>query len=299
MLDDISLFIHIARNQSLSGAATYLNLPAATVTRRLKKLEETLGCQLIHRSARKFSLTSEGEAYYRSCAHLVEQLETTTRDLNQDLQQLGGQLRVMAPTNISIGLLHPMWSSFIKAYPAIQLHLQLNNEREDLLSAQIDLALRVGPQEDSQLFQKRLGSVSTLLVAAPDYLRQQGEPRSIDELKDHRLITGNILPVWEITNPDTKMRQTFHPQSSTFVNDITLATQMAIDGVGIALLPRSEIHTALENRQLVQLMAPCCGPQRDIYAVWPSGRLLSAKAKCFRDFLQDYMAQIPVLQGQN
>ncbi|MCZ4281445.1 LysR family transcriptional regulator [Kiloniella laminariae] len=296
MFDDLSLFTHIVKNQSLSAAAEYLKLPPATVTRRLKKLEATLGYQLIHRSARKFSLTSEGEAYYQSCAPLLEQLEAATRNLNQDLQQLQGPLRVLAPTNISIGLLQPMWSAFIKSYPAIQLHLLLNNEREDLLSAQIDLALRIGPQEDSQLYQKRLGSVSTVLVAAPDYLQQQGTPRVLADLEQHHLITGNILPVWDLYNPETKIRERFYPQPGTFVNDITLATQMAVDGIGIALLPLSEVSNALQTNQLIRILPPYHGPQRDIFAVWPSGRLLSARAKCLRDFMQSYMAKTAVLQ---
>ncbi|OMH38043.1 LysR family transcriptional regulator [Motiliproteus sp. MSK22-1] len=298
MLDDIALFVHIAQHRGLSATAEMLKVPAATVTRRLQKLETTLGCRLIHRSARKFELTAEGDAYYQAYAGLVKQFEETARDLSSDVHQLHGKLKVMAPTNISIGLLQPMWSAFIGAYPDIQLELMLNNQVEDLLSSQVDIALRIGPQIDSQLYQKRLGSVATILLAAPDYLEQQGRPEVLEDLNHHRLITVSNLPVWKLQKIKTKASATVNPIAATSVNDIRLASQLARDGLGISLLPVSEVKEELQQGRLEQVLAPWCGPERDILAVWPSGRLLSAKARCLRDFMQQHIQKESILQGR-
>lgn len=108
MLDDIALFVHIVQHKGLANTAKQLGLPAATVTRRLQKLETALGCQLIYRSARKFVLTTEGEVYYQAYAHLVNQFEQTTRQLNKETHELSGHLKVLVPTNISVGILQPM-----------------------------------------------------------------------------------------------------------------------------------------------------------------------------------------------
>ncbi len=297
MLDDIVLFVHIVHHRGLAAAAAHLQLPAATVTRRLQKLETTLGCQLIHRSARKFSLTAEGEVYFQAYAKLVQQFETTSRNLSAETHQLSGKLKVLAPTSISIGFLLPMWSAFIKAYPDIQLQLELNNKTEDLLDSQVDIALRIGPQNDSQLYQKRLGSVSTIMVAAPDYLAQFGLPESLEELHKHRLITVNALPVWQLQNKDTKVQASVHPVSATQVNDPRVASQFSVDGLGIALLPLTEVKGELKQGHLVTVLAPWCGPKRDIFAVWPGSRLLSAKAKCLRDFMQQFIEKESTLQG--
>jgi len=297
MLDDITLFVHIVQNRGLAAAAVHLNLPAATVTRRLKKLESTLGCQLIHRSARKFNLTAEGKVYYQAYADLVQQFEVTSRNLSSDIHQLSGKLTVLAPTNASVGILQPMWSAFIKYYPEIQLHLHVSNETKDILAAQVDMALRIGPQADSQLFQKKLGSVSTILVAAPDYLEAEGEPQGLNALHDHRLIVVDTLPVWNLYYRDSGARETIHPRAATMVNDIGLASQLARDGHGIVLLPISEIVEELKQGQLQQVLSPWHGPERDIFAVWPTGRLLSERAKCLRDFMQDYIGKNSVLQG--
>jgi DNA-binding transcriptional LysR family regulator len=297
MLDDVALFIHIARSRGLSSAAAKLNLPAATVTRRLRKLEEEVGAQLVFRSARKFALTTEGEAYYEAFADLVTQFETARQGLRSDLHELRGRLKVAAPTNISVGLLEPMWSGFLNEFPEIQLTLNLSNENKDLLETQIDLALRVGPQTDMRLYQKRLGCVATMLVASPEYLAAAGDLNDPEDLRQHKLIWVSALPVWQLSNLDTGQQETLHLSANVAVDDIGLARQLARDGHGIALLPVSEFWENFETGQLHSVLPRWQGQKRDVYAVWPTGRLLNARAKCLRDYVQEYLAERPVFQG--
>jgi len=298
MIDDIALFIHLVRHRSLAVAAKELNLPAATVTRRLQKLETSLGCKLIHRSARKFELTSEGQSYFQAYSPLVMEFEETARNLSTEIHQLSGPLKVLAPTNISIGILQKMWAGFIKENPNIQLNVELNNVTQDILSSQVDIALRIGPQNDSSLYQKRLGSIATIVVASPEYLSQHGIPESLNDLNPHHLIKTNMLADWELTHKDKGACETIYANGATIVNDIGLATQLCRDGVGIALLPYSEIHTEISEGKLVRVLNSWVGPNRDIYAIWPSGRLLSAKAKSFRHYMTDYISNMKILQGQ-
>ncbi|WP_120497097.1 LysR family transcriptional regulator [Kiloniella sp. EL199] len=303
MFDDISLFVRIVENRSLSAAGQDLNLPAATVSRRLQKLEEKLGCQLVHRSARKFNLTAEGEVYYQAYADLVQQFEATSRNLSADVHQLNGKLTVLAPTNASVGILQPMWSEFIRLYPEIQLNLFLSNQTKDIHQGQVDMALRIGPQEDSQLFQRKLGSVATILVASPDYLARKGEPDDLDIFHEHRILLVNTMPLWRLQYcPEgfvNKNRwEEMRPRATTVIDDIALARQLARDGHGIVLLPVSEIETELSEGTLARVLPEWQGAPREIFAVWPTGRLLSTRAKCLRDFMQDFIARNPILQGE-
>jgi len=291
MYDDIVLFVHIVQQQGLATAAQKLGLPAATVTRRLQRLEASVTRQLIHRSARQFVLTPEGEVFYQAYAGLVEQLEQTQQQLSGELNQLAGPLTVLAPTNISTGLLQPMWSGFIKAYPDIKLELILSNSMESMLSSGADIALRIGPQESSMLYQKRLGSLTTLLVATPEYLTSNGEPKNIDELGQHRLIGTNTLAKWQMVNLDGLSEQEIRPRFSTRVNDVKLATQLVCDDLGISLLPSSEVDYLIKTGQLVNLLPRWQGPKRDLFSVWPSGKLLSARAKCLRDYMEVFIQQ--------
>lgn len=297
MLDDIALFIHIARRRSLAGAAGHLGVPAATVTRRLRKLEEDLGAQLVHRSARKFALTAEGEAYFEAFADLVDQAETTLRGLSNDLHALQGGLKVAAPTNISVGMLQPMWSAFVKTYPEIRLTLTLSNENTDLLERQVDLALRAGPQTDLRLYQQKLGSIATVMVASPGYLAGIRPPSEPGDLAEHKMIKVVALAQWELSNAVTGAGQTVHLNPCVSVDDIGLARQLAVDGHGVALLPVSEVAGDLREGRLRQVLCDWQGPARDIFVVWPTGRLLSARAKCLRDHIVAWVAREPLFRG--
>ena len=291
MFDDIVLFVHIVQNRGLAAAAQQLGMPAATITRRLQRLEADNGCQLLHRSARQFVLTLEGEAFYSAYAPLVAQFESTQRGLSLQLHEMCGKLKVLAPTHISHGILQPMWSGFIKAYPQIQLELLLNNQLEDLLSAKADLALRIGPQQDSLLYQKRLGALHTILVASPEYLQNHHLSANIEGLKDHQLLGSTILSHWELTNTDSGKRTQLHPNFNTITNDLRLIAEFATDGLGIALLPLSEVYKQLQSGQLQHVLARWQGPVRQIFVLWPSGRLLNAKAQCLREYMQQYIEE--------
>jgi LysR family transcriptional regulator, transcriptional activator AphB len=291
MLDDIALFIHIVRRGGLTGAAEHLGMPAATVTRRLQKLERDLGCQLLHRSARQFALTQEGEIYYQSYAGLVEEFENTRQQLNQELKQLSGRLRVLAPTNFSHGALRPMWLEFTRAYPDIQLELILSNHLEDMTKTKADIAIRIGQQPDSLLYQQKLGQMETVLVASANYLKHSMEPATPDDLQNHRIIGSTLRLKWQLVHQESSESREIFPRFSIQSNDITFIKYWVLDGQGIALLPITEIDNELLSGRAVRVLPKWRGQTRDIYAVWPSGRLLSEKAKCLREHIKQFMRE--------
>lgn len=293
MLDDLQLFIHIVQQGGLSGAAGYLNLPPATVTRRLQKLEQQLGCKLLHRSARQCVLSQEGEIYYQAYADLVEQFEQTQRQLSEAQQHLRGKLKVLAPINISHGYLRPMWLGFCRDYPQIQLELVLANHREDLIKSKADLAIRVGPQPDSMLYQQKLGTIDKLLTAAPSYLESHGVPTHPSQLKEHKLIGTTMWTKWQLTHKENAQMQEVFPRFQSIFNDTEMTKHQTCDGQGISLLPLTEVQKELEQGNLIQVLPQWLGERRDVYLVWPSGQLLNEKAKCLRDYLRDFVRRHP------
>ena len=131
MLDDLALFVAIVEAGSLHAAAVKEDLPAATVTRRLQKLESQLGYRLLNRSARRLQPTAEGWQYYEQCRPLVHALRQATQQLDASLSAVSGSIRVLAPVNFASGLLTPAWVSFMRQYPDIRLELELSNLRRD------------------------------------------------------------------------------------------------------------------------------------------------------------------------
>lgn len=289
MLDDIALFIHIVQQGGLSAAASFLNMPAATVTRRLQKLEQDLGCQLLHRSARQCIPTQEGELYYQNYVELIEQFEQTRQQLSADIKQLSGKLKVLAPSNFSHSLLQPMWLGFMRQYPDIQLDLQLSNQLQDILKCKADLAIRIGQQPDSLLYQQKLGELQTILVAAPTFIHEFSWPQPPSQLKDYRLLGSTLRNKWKLMHNNTHQQQEIFPRFSCLSNDLSFLKSAAVDGQGIALLPLNEVRQELQQGLLWHVLPQWCGERREVYVVWPSGRLLSAKAKCLRSYMQNYL----------
>ena len=289
MIDDIALFVHIVQQGDLSSAGRHLGLPLATVTRRLQKLEQQLGCRLLNRSARQCVLTQEGEVHYEAYASLVEQFEQTQRRLSEDMTQLRGHLKVLAPTNISHGFFRSMWLGFTRTYPDIRLELILGNQLQDLVKSRADLAIRIGPQADSLLYQQRLGQIDKILVAAPDYLAQHGEPETPSDLKAHRIIGTTLVSKWTLTHTESGNCQEIYPRHNATFNDTGLAKYLVCDGQGIALLPVTEVKPEIESGALVRILPQWLGDPRDMYLIWPSGRLLNARARCFKDYLLEYV----------
>ena len=278
MFDDLALFVSIVDHGSLQAAARHANLPAATLTRRLQKLEATLGCQLLLRSARSLKPTPEGLLYYEQCRPLLTALTQATATLDDDLNQIKGTLRVLAPLNLSRGLLGPAYASFMAAWPEIRLELSLSNRNEDVWRHGADLAIRVGQQDDPKLRQRRLGVIGIVLVASPAYLAERGAPAHPHDLETHRLLVASPISTWRFTSPD-----------------VELAASLAEAGQGLLYCPRTLCHAALEAGRLVRVLPEWRTPQRTIYAVWPQQQL-PRKVRALLEHLAEFAAANPLLQ---
>ncbi|MBY4676453.1 LysR family transcriptional regulator [Marinobacterium arenosum] len=290
MLDDLKLFTLAVEEASLTAAAERLETTVATVSRRLSALERQLGCKLLHRSPRGLTLTQEGETYYNECAELIQALDQRLGGLDKALHSLAGPLKVLAPTNLAVGPLDPFWPDFIRQYPKIELTLDLNNATIDLKQAQADLAVRIGPQADSTLIQKRLGHIDTVLVTSPSM--DQPLPERIDQLLETPTVATGQLNQWQLSNRDGES-QTLRKKHSYISNDLMMAINLVKGGAGVTLAPLNAVYPLLQSGELVQLLPHWQGQRRELYLVWPYRRSLSARARVLMEQLTDFLQQQP------
>ncbi|AXK38821.1 LysR family transcriptional regulator [Crenobacter cavernae] len=296
MLDDLALFIAIVDAGSLQAAARQHGLPPATLTRRLQRLEGQLGCRLLHRSARRLLPTQAGQAYYEQCRPLVSALKQTTEALDVGMNKVQGLLRVLAPVNLARGLLAPVWTRFLAAHPEIRLELFLSNHNEDLWQHGADVAIRVGEQPDSTLYQRRLGTVELVVAGSPAYLAERGVPTHPVELSAHELLVIEPFGPWRFHDPDGGQTLTIEPSARCKLNELALAVTLAEAGLGLLYCPRLIAHEALQTGRLVQVMPGWTSPGRPLYAVWPQ-RQQPAKVRALIEHLSDFALATPLLQG--
>lgn len=296
MLDELALFVSTVEAGSLRAAAEKASMPAPTLTRRLQKLEQHLGCRLLHRSARRMTPTREGWQYYELCRPLIHSLQQATAKLDVTLHEVSGLIRVLAPTDLANDNLAPAWISFMTQYPEVRLELELNNYTQDLIGSGADLAIRVGAQPDSLLNMRKLGqSKAVLLVASPGYLAKNGTPESIEELKQHDLLISAPLSTWSMRHRQSGESVSWQPQGKFCVNGVYLALQAALAGLGILFCPESLCHNPLQRGDLIQLLPEWQTSSREIYAVWSQQQYVPARVRALIEHLATFCQRNPLL----
>ncbi|NLU97736.1 LysR family transcriptional regulator [Marinomonas sp. UCMA 3892] len=288
MLDDLKIFITAANKNSLTAAAQHLDMTIATVSRRISALEQKLGCELLHRSTKGLTLTPVGESYYRECAEFIDALDQRISNLDQTLNSLKGDLKVLAPVNLGSGPLDAFWQGFVQLYPDIELNIELSNTLQDIRDTRADIALRSGNQPSSSLIQKKLGHIEPILVASPNMAFPL--PKTIEDLQHAPSIASNMFADWLLIN-NQEDRRPLNKEHRHISNDMTITLNLAKAGAGIALIPMSMVHGALETGELIRVLPEWRGQNREIFLVWPYRRSLSARAKLLKEEMTKFLHQ--------
>lgn len=293
-LDDLQLFHQTVQQGSLRAAARTLKMPIATLSRRLQKLETSLGCRLLERSAHHFALTEIGREYFSACGPLLNDLEAVTEQLDAVQHELSGPLKITAPVSLSQHWLGRCFFDFMHRYPNIRLQLIASNQNENLIEQQLDAAIRVGdPQEDNwvarKIWESRLG-----LCATPAYLQRTPPIEHPRDLAQHSLIVAQPLGNWQLTHRTTNESFTVLPQPYFQTSDIGVALDAVEEGFGVLLVSNFYFSDPLARRhELVQVLPDWQGPSRPIYLMYRSRQAVSARLRAFIDHVVEWTERSP------
>jgi DNA-binding transcriptional LysR family regulator len=276
-LRDLRAFCLVVDNGSLTAAARLLRETKGSVSRRLTRLESSLGVPLLRRSPRLVQPTEDGLLYRQRVGQALELLEDATNALNESRGHPRGRIRVTAPPDFANTVLVPVLSRFSEAHRDISLELLLTDRELDFDAHQLDIALRVTPSlRDSSLIAHRLLDVQLGFVASPAYLEREGAPRQLADLAKHR-----VLMMRHGNGPaGIRLIPGVVAQDGAFLRSLALA------GAGIALLPLAVAELELAQGQLVRVL-----PSQDIghgfslYLLHPATPMLPARIRAFRDFM--------------
>src|SRR5271165_2663179 len=190
-LNDIAIFVKVAKYESFSRAAHSLGMPVSTVSRRVSELEEQLGVTLLQRTTRKLTLTAQGQDYFHQCAEPLDILSDAERVLTQTQKKPEGTLKITVPVVLREPAFLDFISDFMTNYPRIKIDLFITNEFVNFVAQNIDMGIRFGELEDSSLVAINLGTSVRYLVATPEYLNGRQIPITPDDLKAHQCILLN------------------------------------------------------------------------------------------------------------
>ncbi|MCU4179452.1 LysR family transcriptional regulator [Bosea sp. BH3] len=292
-LDGIATFVAIAEAGSLSEAARRLRLSKSVVSDRLIELERSLGATLVHRSARRLTLTEDGMAFLERATRITREVTEAAADMAERRGALAGPLVISAPVTFGRMHLGPAIYPFLARHPEIALTLDLDDRRVEAGADSYDAVLRHGPIADSRLVAWTLAPSRRVLVASPDYLERHGSPDSLSALDGHSGIfyTNRGSGDWRFHGSEGMVSVRGRP--SLRVNNGDMMRDAALAGLGIALLPLFIAGADIGSGRL-RIVDIGVQPEPEfIYLAHPEGRRPSAKLRAFADCLRQAFGQPP------
>jgi len=293
-LNEMAVFARVVEAGSFSAAAPALEMPKSTVSRRVARLEQRLGAQLLHRTTRRMRLTDVGSAYYERCAAVVAEAQQADLAVTNLSSVPRGTLRLTAPQLFGDAFLGPVVAEYARRYPEAHVRVTLTERLVDLVAEGFDLAIRAGPLEDSSLIARRLGAGTSYCVCSVEYARARGVPDSPSALAGHDIVGYQSArgPVpWHFDGADGP--ETIAVSARVAFNSFELVRVAALEGLGIANLPAFVCAADLRAGGLRRVLEDWTSDERAIHAVYASSRHLSAKVRLFLDLLVEHFSPDP------
>jgi DNA-binding transcriptional LysR family regulator len=286
-LTDAALFTHAVALGSLSAAGRDLDFSPAVASKRLARLEAELGVRLLQRSSRQLRLTEEGAAFHERCVAILAEVEEARAEAAAGGAGPRGVLRVTATTAFGRHQVSPCAMAFVREHPAVRVELNLDDAVVDMLAGGYDLAVRIGPMEDSRLISRRVAPNHRVVCASPEYLKRRGIPRVPEDLLNHDCLTlytsGSPLQTWTLGRG--RQARAIRVRGPLAADNGEILVDWALAGAGLAFKSIWDIDEELTSGRLVTVLDEYVPESYDIHLVYPSRQFLPAKTRHFIDAL--------------
>lgn len=299
-LEDMALLVAVAEAGGLSAAGRRLSLSPATMTARLKAMEERYQTRLFHRSTRAITLTNAGEDFYHAARRVLEEARHAESLLTQKEGVLSGDIRLSAPSDFGRQYLSPAIVDFTRRHPEVTFSVYLGERVEDLVANRLDMSIRVGNLPDSSLAIRHIRPNHRVLVASTAYLAARGMPASPEALHHHRCLAlerhGVVMNEWRFE--EAGKEQVIRVTPAMVCDDGALLRQWALSGAGIAGKSWWDLKRDVEEGRLQVLFADrFTGFSRldrkevGLQFVFPQRKLQPPQVSAFMAFFIDWLEE--------
>ncbi|MCA1654078.1 MAG: LysR family transcriptional regulator [Sphingomicrobium sp.] len=285
-LGDLMVFTKIVETESLTKAGRLLGMPKSTVSRRVTRLEEHLGAQLLHRSSRAVTITQDGALFFEFCLRSIGVLRDGERALQSQACQPQGVVRIALPYLLGQELVCPLLASYLELYPDVRLVTVLSDDAVGLLRSGFDVALAVGPLADSGLVAIKLGESRCGAFAAPGFTERNGAPQSPVELPRFDLLAAGAIErrqKWTLRRDSEEVAVEFTPK--LVCNDLLFLRDAALAGLGVANLPALLCKEDLAAERLIEILPGWSTPDMSFFALFADPKAVPVRVRSLIDFL--------------
>lgn len=284
-IDDLLLLAQVHKAGSLSAAARLLDLPKATLSRRLTALETAVGARLFVPGASRLTLSELGEQLAERAARHEEDIAETRHWLASREARPQGRLRVSVPTEFAMLVLAESFARFVRRYPGVALDIDTTPRRVDLFNEPYDLAVRMGPVDEPDLVARQFMLLERGLYASPVYLQSRPAPQTPAELAGHDFVVLTQAKGFYRTLHKGRQTADVAAQGPLEANSIGVVLSLARAGGGIASFPSGMVAADVAAGMLVPVLPDWRYEPMPIHLLTASRRLMPAKTRAFIDHL--------------
>ncbi|MEG3768521.1 LysR family transcriptional regulator [Alteromonas sp. 14N.309.X.WAT.G.H12] len=286
-IDAMKVFNRVFERRSFAAAAEDLNLPSSTVSDVIKKLEAKVGVVLLERTTRQVTPTIDGEAFYKRCLSIIQDVEDAESFLSGVNPK--GALRVDVHGTLARHFLVDKLPQFLGAYPDIELFLSEGDRISDVIREGIDCVLRVGKFHSDELIAKHIATLQEVTVASPSYLKKFGFPANYKELKNHKMVgfraTGSSKPM-PLEFCIEGAIETLEIDTSLIVNSAETMVMSARCGLGIIQVPKYHVQKDIRDGLLIPLLEDTPPSPTPVSLLYPRNRKYASRVKVFIDWVE-------------
>ncbi len=283
--DKLRIFHAVADAGSLTHAGDRLNLSQSAVSRQIRGLEESLAATLFHRHARGLILTEQGELLFDATSAMTKRLDAAAARIRDSEEEVFGDLRVTTTTGFGTLWLAPRLPKLYAKHPELRVDLMLEERVLDLPMREADVAIRMKEPSQADLIRKKLMTVKMCLFASSQYLKDNGTPTELGDLKEHRLICQNTDSAQVGASVSLVQELLTHEVSSMLtVNNYFGVLQGVLHNLGIGVLPD---YLANDFPDLIRVLPQVESTDIPVFLAYPEELRHSQRISAFRDFVQE------------
>lgn len=286
-------FIRVVDAGSFSAAARQMRVGQPAISKTIAQLEQRLGVRLLLRSTRGLTPTEAGRSFYERAKRSLEEVEEAEHAARGAATALSGRLRIGAPVTFARLMVIPHLGAFLAAHPTLDIDIVLDDRPIDLIEEGIDVALRMGQLPDSALAARRIGECRRLVLGTPGYFAAQGVPQTPVDLLSHQVViheprAGSGGAAWTFRRGDRQVPLVVGGRLR--ISAAEGVREGVLAGLGLAIASEWMFGAELASGAVVSALDGWQLPPVGLWAVFPTGRQASAKARAFADFVERQVA---------
>lgn len=290
-LGAMETFVYVVETGSFSAAARRLNIGQPAVSKAIAQLEARLAVRLLLRSTRGLTPTEAGLAFFERSKRAIEEADEADNAARGAASGLTGNLRICAA--VTFGRLHivPHLGPFLEQHPDLNIDLMLDDRNVNLVEEGVDIALRMGALIDSGLTARKIAECRRVVLGTPAYFEKYGEPTCPADLCKHQAVVYTLGggAHWQfkkaIEELSVLISGRIRVNAAEGLREAVLAHQ------GLTMASEWMFAPELANGAVKEVMKDWTLPNLDLWAVFPTGKMASAKARAFVDYVHGVLAK--------